>query len=137
MLLSAYRRDDYAAPKGFVAQLGAVLEKYPTQVVEVITSPITGLQRRLKFPPSIAEVVEACDAEAARMRVVGQAPVKIKHEPRQPVAKANVFVRAALPELYGKMIDRARDAPAGDYFMSDEPPGIWVPYSWLPNMRGQ
>jgi hypothetical protein len=40
-----------------------ILEQYPPQIVEYVTSPLTGIQRRLKFPPSPAEVVEACVAE--------------------------------------------------------------------------
>jgi len=61
MLLSAYRRDDYADPKGFVVQLGAVLEVYPEWVIRGVTDPLTGVQREQKFPPSIAEVVSACE----------------------------------------------------------------------------
>lgn len=66
MLLSAYRKDDYADPEGFVAQLGAILERYDPAVVDHVTSPYTGIQRQLRFPPTIAEVVSACDAEADR-----------------------------------------------------------------------
>lgn len=66
MLLSAYRRDDYADPDAFVAQLGAVLQGYSEAIIAHVTSPQTGLQRTCKFPPSIAEVVEACEQEATR-----------------------------------------------------------------------
>lgn len=61
MLLSAYRRDDYADPDSFVAQLGIVLNAYPDEVVDYVTDPLTGIQRRQKFPPNLQEVVEACD----------------------------------------------------------------------------
>ena len=44
-------------------QLGTILERYSDTVVERVTSPVTGIQARCSFPPSIAEVVEACDAE--------------------------------------------------------------------------
>lgn len=64
-LFSAYRRDDYADSAGFFAQLGAVFEGYPESVIDHVTSPRTGLQRTCKFPPSVAEVVEACEREAA------------------------------------------------------------------------
>lgn len=47
----------------FITQLGTILERYSDAVVERVTSPLTGIQARCKFPPSIAEVVEACDAE--------------------------------------------------------------------------
>src|SRR4051794_33538079 len=61
MLFSAYRRDDFADPDGFVAQLGVILCDFQEEVVTYVTSPRTGLQRRLKWPPTISEVIEACE----------------------------------------------------------------------------
>lgn len=61
MLLSAYRRDDYSDPESFVVQLGTVLQTYPEWIVRYVTDPKTGVQRTCKFPPSIAEVVAACE----------------------------------------------------------------------------
>jgi hypothetical protein len=61
ILFSAYRRADYEDPRGFVVQLGTVLEDYPEEVILQVTSPKTGIQRRLKWPPSLAEIVEECD----------------------------------------------------------------------------
>lgn len=61
MLLSAYRRDDYADPDSFIVQLGTVLETYPDWIVNYVTDPRTGIQRTSIFPPSIAEVVKACE----------------------------------------------------------------------------
>jgi hypothetical protein len=61
MVLSSYRRDDFAEPDGYAVQLAMVLERYPDETVREATSPITGIQRTCKFPPSIAELVEFCD----------------------------------------------------------------------------
>ena len=66
MLLGAYRKSDYHEPDIFVLQLGIVFESYDISVIEFVTSPRTGLQRTCKFPPSIAEVVEACDGYLKR-----------------------------------------------------------------------
>ena len=63
MVFAAYRRDDFADPETFVVQLGMILERYDDEVIERVTSPLTGIQRKCKFPPSIAEIVKACDAE--------------------------------------------------------------------------
>ena len=41
--------------------LGAVLEQFPDEVVVYITDPRTGIQRRSKWPPTISEVIEACE----------------------------------------------------------------------------
>lgn len=64
-ILSAYRRDDYADPDSFNSQLGVILERYPPCVVEHISHPLTGIQRKSVFPPSIAEIVKACDDRLA------------------------------------------------------------------------
>ena len=61
MVFGSYRRDDFADPESFLVQLGMVLERYPDNVIEAVTGPLTGIQRECKFPPSIAEFVEFCD----------------------------------------------------------------------------
>ena len=48
--------------------LGMVLEQYPDDVVIYITDPRTGVQRKAKWPPTISEVVEACDNRIAELR---------------------------------------------------------------------
>jgi hypothetical protein len=71
MLYSAYRTDQYADPDGFMASLGLVFSQYPNDVIEYVTDPRTGVQRGKVFPPSIAEIVSACDtrlADKARLR---------------------------------------------------------------------
>jgi hypothetical protein len=90
VLFSAYRRDDYADPLGFVAQLGAVLSEYPPEVVLYVTDPLTGVQRRQKWPPSMAEVIEACDEHVAYLAKIAQGealrraqPVPIQPPPRR------------------------------------------------------
>lgn len=60
-VLSSYRRDDFADPEGYLVQLGMVLERYADAVISAATSPLTGIQRACKFPPTIAEFVEFCD----------------------------------------------------------------------------
>jgi len=37
------------------------LEQYPNDVIVWVTDPRTGVQRSCKWPPTIAEIVEACD----------------------------------------------------------------------------
>jgi hypothetical protein len=67
MLFSAYRTEQYADPDGFMVSLGIVLEQYCDEVVLYVTNPRTGIQRRSIWPPSIAEVVRACDARQAEL----------------------------------------------------------------------
>jgi len=71
VLFAAYRTDQYADPEGFIASLGLVFSQYPNDVITHVTDPRTGVQRGKTFPPSIAEIVSACDArlaDKARMR---------------------------------------------------------------------
>lgn len=51
-----------------MVSLGMVLEQYPNDVVIYITDPRTGVQRHLKWPPTISEVVEACDNRIAELK---------------------------------------------------------------------
>ena len=61
MLFSYYRKDEVANARMFFTGIVAVFTDYSPDVVRYITDPRTGLQRRIKFLPSIAEIVEACD----------------------------------------------------------------------------
>lgn len=141
-LFSAYRRDDFAEPDGFVLQLGLVLEPYPDSVIDEVTSPRTGLQRRLKFPPSIAEVVEACDAADAyqkRMEALRKVrPVERKslpRPPRDPRAKANHFIPEGFVG-YDEAVSRHEAAGKASVARFEtrscldgvERYGIWTPY---------
>jgi hypothetical protein len=68
MLFGAYRADQYADPDGFMVQLGMVLEQYSDDIVVYVTDPRTGIQRSIRWPPTIAEVVSACDARNAELQ---------------------------------------------------------------------
>jgi hypothetical protein len=63
LLMSSYRMSDYQNPKGFLLTVCSILEEYPPEIVEYVTDPKTGIQRRSKWPPTPAEIVEACAAE--------------------------------------------------------------------------
>lgn len=68
MLFSAYRIDQFGDPEGFKNQLGAVLEQYPDDVILHVCDPRTGIQRRARFPPTISEMVEACNERVAELK---------------------------------------------------------------------
>lgn len=134
MLFSAYRRDDFSDPEGFVTQLGVILCDFPEEVVNYVTSPKTGLQRRSKWPPTISEVLEACEQHQehlARLRAPRPALVK-RLEPllrdRPAGSLAQVFVPEGHPR-YDKLCEWAKDAgPMWWKFgkSSDNRSGIWV-----------
>lgn len=72
MLMASYRLADYHNPDGFLTTLCSILEAYPKEIVEYVTDPKTGLQRRCKWPPTPAEIVEACAAEIAWRTKIAQ-----------------------------------------------------------------
>jgi hypothetical protein len=72
LVFSAYRKDEWSDPEGFVVQLGMNLERFPKEVIEHVTDPRTGIQTRNKWPPSLAEFIEACWAELDHRKKVAK-----------------------------------------------------------------
>lgn len=142
MLLSAYRKDDLADAEGFVAQLGVVLEGYEADVIIAVTEPRTGIQRRLKFMPTIAEVVEACDAEAqaratrARYEAMPKPrPVQYRIPDRLDGRHANLFIPADNPQ-YQQAAEWVKTADPADWKYDPEGRnGIWICYGWWDSNR--
>lgn len=83
-----------------------MLETYPPTVVEYISSPYTGIQRKLKFPPALAEVVEACDdrleheQNIARLAALPKAHIKPQDRP-EPSEEEKERVKAGFAKLLG------------------------------------
>lgn len=67
MLFLAFPRSDYDDADGAIATYVAVLEDYSDAIVAFVTNPKTGIQRRNKFAPRVAELVAACDEAAERI----------------------------------------------------------------------
>lgn len=138
MIFSAYRRDDFADPDSFVFQLGAVLEKYEDAVIQYVCDPRTGIQRRCKFPPSIAEVVEAAEAEATsietRRRYLSIPKPEMKRLPapvdRTPGAWANELVHAQHPN-YAALKKRTEAAGTDPRDWKVDERGLHVSLTWL------
>lgn len=109
-----------------------VLEGYSDAIISEVTDPRTGIQRRSKFPPTIAEVVEACTEEVARAeRIKKFSALRPElREPRPKCHRANVFVPPSAPQ-YAVMIERAKTADPQEWRMDAERKGIWVALGWL------
>ncbi len=147
-LLSAYRRDDYADPEGFIAQVGALMERHRDGVIAAATDPTNArsIQRKHQFPPNIKEVADALDAEAveqARIAKAAQQPKPVFNRdyvppPDVPGRRANVFVRADAPQ-YPK-IKAWSESPQADRFdwKLDEHgrAGVWVALSIYDDIAG-
>ena len=139
-LFSAYRRDDFSDPEGFVAQLGTILTDFPEEVVNYVTSPKTGLQRRSKWPPTISEVLSACEdhqdflVKARKVRPVFQERLPsplLRDRPQGYLA--TIFVPDGHPR-YENLVEWAKEAKPmwWKYGESSEgSQGIWVArFTW-------
>jgi hypothetical protein len=63
-IFSAYRVDSYGSDEhaeGYKANLKAVLAQYPDDVIAHVGDPRTGVQRSHNWPPTIAQIVTACE----------------------------------------------------------------------------
>lgn len=122
--------------------VGAVLEQFPDEVITYITSPRTGIQRRLKWPPTINEIVEACEQQMAhleRMRQPKRLPMPMNPPPRLRDMPAGALASVFVPEThtrYRAMVEWTKTAEPvwwKDEPSSDGRKGIWVPDSvWRP-----
>lgn len=116
MLFSAYRRDDFADAAGFAVQIASVLSEFSEEVVLYVTSPKTGLQRRSKWPPTISEVLTACEqhqdylakARARRPTIEQRLPSpSLRNRPQG--ALANIFVPESNPR-YARLLEWTKEA---------------------------
>jgi hypothetical protein len=136
LVFGSYRRDDFADPETFLMQLGRVLERYSDEVITEVTSPTSGVQRHCKFPPSIAEVVEACEAENARLlrieRYNSMGGIAARRPPGFVPQKcwATLFVPIDAPQ-YRQLLERTRDGDPREWCYDATRPGIWVIPDWL------
>lgn len=121
-----------------MVSLGMVLEQFPDDVIVYVTSPRTGIQRRMKWPPTINEIVEVCEEQMAyieRMKQPRRLPIERLPPPRlkdmPKGALANVFVPEGHARYVG-LLDWAKNAEPvwwKDERSSDGRKGIWIPLS--------
>ena len=143
VLFSAYRRDNYADPEGFVVQLGVLFEKYNPEVIDAVTDPRSAhaLQLTHKFPPTLAEIKEACDQEAERRFKIARASNQPRPQlnryyapaPKFPGCRANVFVHADAPQ-YPMLLERSQSPGVDECDWREDDrgrAGIWVVLSWI------
>jgi len=139
-LFTAYRIDQYADPEGFKVNVGAVLEGYPDEVITYVCDPRTGIQRRIKFPPTVSEIVDACNEQVAFLdRLRKQRPAFQERKP-EPLLRdrpqgylATIFVPEGHPR-YEKLVEWTKEAKPMWWKYgkaSDGRQGLWVArFAW-------
>ncbi len=139
-VFSAYRTDQFADPDGFKTQLGAILEQYPDEVITYVCDPRTGIQRRSKWPPTISEMVEACDDHQAFLERLRKQRPAFKERQPEPLLRdrpqgylATIFVPEG-HERYARLVEWTKEAkPMWWKFgiSSDNRKGLWVSrFAW-------
>jgi hypothetical protein len=77
MILAGYRKADYHNLEVFMTQAAMNLMRFPKDIIEYVSAPETGIQTRLQWPPSLAEIIEACVAEQThREKVAGYSTLR-------------------------------------------------------------
>ena len=136
ILFSAYRAADYADAKGFAVQLASVLSEFSEEVVVYVTSPRTGLQRRSKWPPTLSEVLEACEEHQDYLRRVQTTkPVNLAQiaPPSTGSRARGYWANVHVPELHARYARLAEWTKTVDEKFwrfgpnSNGEPGVWVP----------
>lgn len=61
VLVGCYRLEDASDPAVYARAVSDVLSRYPDEVILAVSDPGTGVPARLKWLPSIKEIVDACD----------------------------------------------------------------------------
>jgi hypothetical protein len=103
MMFSGYATSDFADPAGAALSMCSVFEDYSDELIKFATDPKTGVQRRCKWPPKIAEVVAFCDerieyiAKMERFKNWGKSNAPMIEGPKVPKP-----TREEMETKYGK-----------------------------------
>ena len=121
-----------------MVSVGVVLEQFPDEVISYVTNPATGIQRRLKWPPTINEIVEACEEQLTyfeRLRRPKRLPEERIPPPRLKEMPKGYLAQVFIPEnhpRYHCMVDLTKIVePVWWKFepSSDGRKGLWVSHS--------
>jgi hypothetical protein len=100
MILAGYRKVDYHNLQMFMAQAIVNLMKFPREIIEYVSAPETGIQTRSKWPPSLAEILEACVAEQTHREKIA------RYSAMGPIAKRLPPPKFITQQSYEAMIQK-------------------------------
>lgn len=91
---------DYGkAPAEYVANLMAVLERYPVEIVQRLVDPLTGIPSQCRFLPTIADIVAMADPLVQAMQAREEGQVKgAYYSSLRPMSMAEYASRQDDPE---------------------------------------
>lgn len=138
-LFSAYRADQYADAAGFVVSLGTVMEEFSDEVIDYVFSPQTGIQRHLKWPPALSEIVAACEEHREfleKLRKQRPAFQERKPEPLLRERPQGYMAQIFVPEGHNRYDEMVKQAEKSKPIWwkygeaSDGRKGIWVSHNF-------
>lgn len=100
-------------PETYAGALGATLAQYPQRVVADCVDPRIGLVRKLRFPPTVAEIVEWCDARVKHYEVFAAYQGREVKPEREFTDEDRALARKFLADLAEELKSRNRSALAG------------------------
>lgn len=97
ILIGCYRKSDANDPEIYTTAVVAVLTRYSPEIAIAVTEPATGLPRKSKWLPSIAEIVDACNEHdsSKSFQTYWQGIVENMVTPREKTAYCHFWLRAA------------------------------------------
>lgn len=142
-MFGSYRRDDANDPDTYVLAIAAVLTDYPRAIVEYATDPRVGLGSKHKFPPNVAEVLDFCDAEMARVRRMADPPITKRERVYVPPSReqgcwAKVFVGEDVPryaDVAAWARAEGRDPREFRFDVVRGQAGVWVYHDAIVGMK--
>lgn len=102
-MLGCYRKIDAEDVSVFTRGVVATLAAYPAFAARSACDPIRGLPSRLKWPPTLAEIRAACEAELDPYRREAAARARLAPRRRRP---------EATPEERARVLQGLRDLSA-------------------------
>jgi hypothetical protein len=81
-LYGCYRKEEAASAETMLDAAAIVLATYPDEIMETVTHPVRGLPGRMKWPPNIAEIREACEELMAPIRREAERRSQIERQRR-------------------------------------------------------
>ena len=102
-------------PETYAAALGATLAQYPPRIVNECVDPRAGLARKREFPPTVASIVEWCDARLAHYEALAKYEAREKPPEREFTEEDRVIARKFLADLAEELKGRHKPVIAAAF----------------------
>jgi hypothetical protein len=99
-------------PETYAGALGATLAAYPPHIVSECADPRVGIVRKLRFPPTVAELVEWCDHRLAHYQALARYQAREERPEREFTDEDRALAKRFLADLAAELRARNPGSPA-------------------------